>query len=199
MSLSALDGRTPVRGDLAVVNANALFLQTARLDLVAATVEHLSAELENPQQLRTLLGSDIPPSWPPGEYDHHAMAFFHARLTEGGSAVAGWYGWYAIRQATVDHPATLVASGGYFGPPSADGTVELGYSVVPEWRGHGYATELVNALSTRAFNVPEVRRILAEANVANAASIAVLERCGFRRVGAGHEPGYVRFQLDRRS
>ena len=39
----------------------------------------------------------------------------------------------------------LVAAGGYFGPP-AGGSVEIGYSVIPEARERGYATELVEAL-----------------------------------------------------
>ena len=125
------------------------------------------------------------------------FSYFHDRLTEGGGAVAVWYVWYAIRRPTDDEPAILVGCGGYFGPPLDDGTVEIGYSVVPEWRRHGFATELVHALTNRAFDVPGVRRILAEAAIENAASIGVLTRCGFRRMGTGREPHYDRFQLDR--
>jgi RimJ/RimL family protein N-acetyltransferase len=90
-----------------------------------------------------------------------------------------------------------VACGGYFGPPSADGSVEIGYSVVPECRRQGYATEVVQALVTRAFAVPGVSRILAEADRENVGSITVLMRSGFRRMGTGREPHYDRFQLDR--
>ena len=172
-------------------------MRTARLELVAARVEHLDAELEGADRLKNLLGAEVPPSWPPGEYDRHAVAYFRDRLSEGGEAVAVWYVWYAIMPAAAGSGATLVACGGYFGPPSPDGTVEVGYSVVPEWRRHGYATELVQALTKRAFDTPEVRRILAEADVDNVASIGVLARCGFRRMGTGREPHYDRFQLDR--
>ena len=172
-------------------------MRTARLDLVAARLEHLEAELQGPERLETLFEAEIPPSWPPGEYNLHAIAFFRDRLMKEGEAVADWYVWYAIRRATADNSAALVACGGYFGPPLADGTVEIGYSVVPEWRRHGYATELVRALTKRAFDVPDVRRILAESEVENAASIGVLTRCGFRRMGTGREPHYDRFQLDR--
>ncbi len=172
-------------------------LRTARLDLVAATIDHLAAELENPQRFADLIRAVVLPSWPPGEYDRHAISYFHDRLAEGCALAAGWYVWYAIRRTTADYPATLVAGGGYFGPPLPDGTVEIGYSVVPEWRRHGYATELVQALVQRAFDVPEVRRILAEAEVDNIASIGVLARCGFRRMGTGREPHYDRFQRDR--
>jgi [ribosomal protein S5]-alanine N-acetyltransferase len=172
-------------------------MRTPRLELVAARLEHLEAELDSLERFAERLGARVPPSWPPGEYDRFAASFFRDRLTEGGEEVAVWYVWYAIRPETRDHPATVVACGGYFGPPSADGTVEIGYSVVPECRCIGYATELVQALTMRAFAVPEVRRILAEADVDNAASIGVLMRCGFRRMGTGREPHYDRFQLDR--
>jgi ribosomal-protein-alanine N-acetyltransferase len=184
-------------GKVDTVSINNASLRTARLDLVAATIDHLAAELEDPQRFANLIGAVVLPSWPPGEYDRHAITYFHDRLAETGAAAAGWYVWYAIRRTTADCPATLVAGGGYFGPPLPDGTVEIGYSVVPEWRRQGYATELVQALIQRAFEEPRVRRILAEAEVANIASIGVLGRCGFRRMGTGREPHYDRYQCDR--
>src|SRR5262245_6647725 len=113
-------------------------IRTARLDLVATTLDHLRAELEAPANLGELLHAAVPPSWPPGLYDRDAMLFFQTQLTQGGAAAVGWYGWYAILRGTADHPATLVACAGYLGPPAADGVVEVGYSTSPEWRGHGY-------------------------------------------------------------
>jgi ribosomal-protein-alanine N-acetyltransferase len=179
------------------VTNDAFSMRTARLEMVAARLEHLDAELECPLRLKDLLGAEVLPSWPPGEYDRHAIRYFRDRIAEGGDAVVPWYVWYAIQRATAGCPATLVACGGYFGPPSPDGTVEIGYSVVPEWRRHGYATELVQALTKRSFDVMAVRRILAESEVENVASLRVLGRCGFRRMGTGREPHYDRFQLDR--
>jgi [ribosomal protein S5]-alanine N-acetyltransferase len=200
--------RTPVRqghsnagslflGKVEFVTSDPFYMRTARLELVAARLEHLDAELESAERLKNLLGAEVLPSWPPGEYDRFAVAYFRDRIAEGGEAVAAWYVWYAIQPATADIPATLVACGGYFGPPSADGTVEIGYSVVPECRRRGFATELVQALTKRAFEVLDVRRVLAEAQKENLASIGVLTRCGFRRMGSGREPHYDRFQLDR--
>jgi [ribosomal protein S5]-alanine N-acetyltransferase len=190
-------GHLSVFGKVEFVTIDGFSMRTARLELVAARPEHLEAELEGAERLKTLLDAEVPPSWPPGEYDRHAIAYFRDRLAEGGEAVVPWYVWYAIQPATAGDPATLVACGGYFGPPAPDGTVEIGYSVVPEWRRHGYATELVQALTKRAFDDLAVRRILAETTVENVASLAVLGRCGFRRMGTGREPHYDRFQLDR--
>lgn len=190
-------GRLTVFGKVEFVTIDPFLMRTARLVLVAARLEHLDAELEAPVRLKILLGAEVLPSWPPGEYDRHAIGYFRDRIAEGGEAVVPWYVWYAIQPATGGSPATLVACGGYFGPPLPDGTVEIGYSVVPERRRHGYATELVQALTKRAFDTPGVRRILAETTVENVASLGVLRRCGFRNMGTGREPHYDRFQLDR--
>jgi RimJ/RimL family protein N-acetyltransferase len=169
-------------------------VRTARLELVPTTLEHLEAELHAPERLAALLGAVVPTGWPPGQYDRDAMQFFHAMLTERGVAAVGWYGWYGIRRATDDHPATLVAGGGYFGPPTADGVVEMGYSVVPDHRRQGYATELVQALTAHALGFTDVRRVVANVHGENVASVTVLERCGFRRIGAGRDPGHFLYE-----
>lgn len=172
-------------------------MRTARLDIVAATVAHLRAELESRQRFAELLGAEVPASWPPGEYDRSAQEFFLDRLEQTGPAGVGWFGWYAIRRAEARARTTLVGGGGYFGPPGEDGTVEIGYSLVPEWTGHGYATELAGALVARAAAMPEVRRVIAHTDEKNAPSIRVLARCGFARMGAGKEPGSLRFEWSR--
>ncbi|MCC6558779.1 MAG: GNAT family N-acetyltransferase [Polyangiaceae bacterium] len=172
-------------------------IRTARLDLIVTTVEHLRAELDAPELLGGLLGAEVPAGWPPGLYDRDAMSFFLAQATERGEEAVGWYGWYAVRRAAGGEGALLVASGGYFGPPSADGTVEIGYSVVPEARGQGYATEVAGALTERALAWSGVERVVAEAHESNAGSVKVLSRCGFQRVGPGREAGHWRFERRR--
>jgi [ribosomal protein S5]-alanine N-acetyltransferase len=91
----------------------------------------------------------------------------------------------------------LVGSAGYLGPPVA-GSVEIGYSVIPEARNQGIATECVRALVERAFGVSQVLCVVAHTrDDTNVASTKVLLGCGFRRIGAGSESGLVRYQLDR--
>lgn len=173
-------------------------MTTERLDLVAATLAHLEAELESPRRLEAMLGAQAPEGWPPGEYDRPAIEFFRDRLAENPAA-EGWYGWYAIERAAGGEPNVLVGAGGYFGPPGADGVVEVGYSILPDFRGKGYATEIVRALVARAFETPGIARVIAHAFPSNAGSIKVLERAGFSAAGPGREPGTVLFVLDRPS
>lgn len=172
-------------------------LRSDRLTLVASSLEHVRTELESPSQLATLLGAEVSTSWPTGEYDRDAMEFFCARLEEGGEEVEGWYGWYALSPADSGSSRTLVGAGGYFGPPDTEGTVEVGYSVLPEWQRRGYAGEMVRMLVEHAFTFPRVDRVIAHTTKANPASISVLLRCGFRAEGAGREVGTLRFEYSR--
>ena len=159
------------------------------------TLTHLQVELDAPEQLTTLLDAKVSASWPPGEYDRDAMLFFRDCLEKGGEEVVGWYGWYAIRAADAQGPRALVGAGGYFGPATNDGTVEIGYSVLPEWRRRGYASELVQALVANAFTFAHVQRVIAHTTQTNIASLGVLRRCGFQAAGSGAEPGHLRFVL----
>ena len=172
-------------------------LRTARLDLIAATPEHLRVELESPTLLGEALGAAIPADWPPGVYDRDAMEFFRNRMLELGERSHGWFSWYAIRREEAGAPRMLVGAVGYLGPPSDDGSVEIGYSIASEARGQGYATEIIGALVGRALLDPAVRRVLAEAHESNTPSVRALERHGFTRVGPGRESGHARFERHR--
>jgi len=172
-------------------------LFTNRLDLVAATLDHIRAELEAPERLSSLLDALVEPSWPPGEYDRGAQEFFRDRMNEGGNAVIGWYVWYAIRREDPDGPAVLIGSGGYFGPPNEEGDVEIGFSVMPSREGKGYATEIAAALVENAFSDPRVRRVIAHTTPANAGSCNVLEKGGCRGGSEPDESGQILFEIKR--
>ena len=170
-----------------------LLTRTARLELLAATLDLIEAELAGPEALGALLGVPVPASWPPGEYDRDALEFFTSRLVAGGPAALGWYNWYAITRGADGRRESLVAGAGYLGPP-LDGVVEIGYSVVPEARGRGFATEIVQALAERALAVDGVHKVIAHTLVSNTTSQGVLKRSGFIAAGAGAEPQLLRFE-----
>lgn len=171
-----------------------LVVRTPRLDLVAATLDHLDAELCDPAALERLLKARVPPSWPPGEYDRSAQELFRDRLATGGPAAVGWLTWYAVTREASGRREALVAGAGFLGPP-AGGAVEIGFSVVPEARGLGFASEIARALVAHAFEHPEVHEILAHTSDENVPSTRVLLRCGFSRVGPGSEPGSVEYRV----
>ena len=170
-----------------------LIAHTPRLTLLAASRALLTAELHKPRYFPVLLGAAMPTDWPPGEYDEEASRYFLAQLTAGGRTAAGWYGWYAIRRATDLQPATLVGAGGFWGPPDAEGTAEIGYSIAADWRGQGLATELVAGLVQHAARTGQVRRLLAHTLPDNSVSQRVLQRNGFQLIGLSLE-NRVRFE-----
>jgi len=161
--------------------------------MVPATLELIRAELDHPGRLEELLGVRVPPTWPPGEYDRDAMEFFRSRLESDPLRYHGWLCWYVLTRAEAVTSASLVAGAGFLGPPE-DGAVEIGYSVVAEARGQGYATEIVAALVRHAFETGAVQRVVAETSAANAGSQRVLERNGFTAIGQGRDPGSVRYE-----
>ena len=168
-------------------------IDTARLRLIAAQTVHLRTELSEPAQLATLLDAEVPPSWPPGEYDRDAISYFLSQYELRGADAVGWYGWYAVLKPEAPRKAQLVGAGGYFGPPSADGTVEIGYSIVDEVRGQGYGTELATGAGRPRVAGQQVRRVIAHVAPDNVASHVVLKRAGFHFAGAGMS-GKLRFE-----
>jgi RimJ/RimL family protein N-acetyltransferase len=72
--------------------------------------------------------------------------------------------------------------------PTGEGMI--GYSMVPAWRGRGYATRAVRMLSAWALGPAGLARVVAGTDPANAASQRVLGGAGFTREGyqRGHLP-----------
>jgi RimJ/RimL family protein N-acetyltransferase len=85
--------------------------------------------------------------------------------------------------AVVGHGGAVVGHGGFHGPPDADGTVEVGYSVDPAYRRRGYAKAMLAALLERARAEPAVRVVRASISPDNVASLATIAGFGFVRVG----------------
>ncbi len=180
-------------------------LRTPRLLLIAGDLEHSLAELEDRAELARLLDAAVPPDWPPPLNDEESLRWFVRRHRETPGAT-GWLGWYFVLPgeggggpgADADAAgARLIGAGGFKGPPSPDGTVEVGYSIMAEFQGRGYGTEGIRALVRRAFEDPRVNRVIAETFPHMTPSILLLERIGFRREGEALEPGALRFEIAR--
>lgn len=170
---------------------------TNRLELVAATLNHLRAELDTPEQLGKLLNTQTGSGWPPGEYDREAQLFFKDKLEEGGADVIGWYGWYALLRGNMKIPSTLIGAGGYFGPPDVKGEVEIGFSVLPMWQRIGLATEMAIALVQNAYKDSRVKKVIAHTHPSNLASRKVLEKSGFVFTNLDEVSGNYRFESSR--
>jgi ribosomal-protein-alanine N-acetyltransferase len=85
----------------------------------------------------------------------------------------------------------VVGSIGFFGPPQPadDGVaeVEVGYGLVEDARGLGYATEALTAIVAAAEAAGA--RVRASVLPTNDASIRVLAKCGFTELRGSNEDG----------
>ena len=95
-----------------------------------------------------------------------------------------WYAIWMIELKDGTHIGELCFKG-----LSADGIAEIGYGISEEYQNNGYASEAVRAVLEWAFSHPEVIAIEAETKSENAASIRVLEKCGFALNGIIGEEG----------
>ncbi|HYM25491.1 MAG TPA: GNAT family N-acetyltransferase [Vicinamibacterales bacterium] len=161
-------------------------IRTPRLDLALAKEKQLRAELEGRAALAAALRCDVPDGWPPEFYDADAVNYSLNWLLKHPSD-AEWGFYYFLERISGARPV-LVGAGGFKGAPDADGLVELGYSIVPERRRRGYATEAVRGMLAFAFADARVRTVIGQTLPSLPGSIGVLEKAGFRFTGAGHDP-----------
>lgn len=143
-------------------------LKTQRLHL---QIEDLEAALERIEQLPEKLRKEVSPQWlarlkaaKPG--DPWVLGFNLIRLQDGK----------AIGQC------------GFKGPPNTQGEVEIAYAVDPDCQGQGFATEAASALTQFAMQDANVRTVLAHTLPEENASVRVLLKCGFEKLGEVVDP-----------
>jgi ribosomal-protein-alanine N-acetyltransferase len=170
---------------------------TQRLLLQAATIDLAQAELTSLKAFGALINSTIPSGWPTGEYDRSAQESFLERLRQGSDQVVGWYSWYAIH--TNGASRTLIGAGGFIGPPDDSGFVEIGFSILPDWYGRGFATEMAVELIAFAFEHDRVRGIIGNTTRSNVASCRVFSHLGFVETESDPNLEEVRFVLTKAS
>lgn len=109
----------------------------------------------------------------------------------GDKSIAQW----GLFQIILRETGEVIGDIGFHGPPDATGTVEIGYGIVEQYRGRGLAGESAAAICALAWSRPEVSRIIARTEEANAASAGVLRHAGFREDSVAE--GVRNFSLDR--
>ena len=175
---------------------NERIISTERLDLIAATAELSRIEREDTLEFSRRLGAHVAEDWPPPLNDAQSMNWTLRFLLENPDEV-GWATWYFVLRANDNTIRTAIGNGGFKGKPTLEGTVEVGYSLLEEYHGLGYATEAVRGLLTWAFDHPQVHRVIAETYLALTPSIRVLEKNGFVHIGRGSEEGIIRYEITR--
>ena len=164
---------------------NQLAMQTTRLELRPLPSAAARALPDDRETAARLLGVAMSPDWPqPDLLDVLPMQSAAPRSAERFGI------WVIIERET----KTVVGDIGFMGPPSEDDVVEIGYCVIPDRRGRGYASEAVQALVAWALRQPGVGSVIARCDVLNVPSIRILQRAGFAR--SGESDGQIRWRLE---
>lgn len=134
-------------------------IETARLCLTLATDEEMECaiEAEADAELKKAYGEMLH-----GAQEHPEMRELYAM-------------WFIKSKEEPD----IVIGDMCFKGLSKDGMVEIGYGVYPTYQNHGYATEAVMALVDWVIKREGVKSVTAEAEEDNAASLRILDKCGF--------------------
>ena len=111
----------------------------------------------------------------------------YSEMLEGCLSHPDQWDWYAIWMIELKDGAHIGEL--CFKGVSEEGVAEIGYGIVDDYQGCGYATEAVVALTKWALSQAGISRVEGEAEEDNVASIRVLEKCGFTRNGIIGEEG----------
>jgi [ribosomal protein S5]-alanine N-acetyltransferase len=144
-------------------SSNTMILETESLDLRLRTTDEVLAWVDS---LDAATRAEVSPDW-------------IARIASAPSTDAWTHGFEMIDRTSGE----AVGSCAFKGPPDSDGAVEIGYGVDEEYRGRGYAMESARAVVRHALASDDVRIVRAHMRPDGAASMRVLERCGFERIG----------------
>lgn len=141
------------------------------------TTERLNIEIASDEEMHKLVEEQV----------DEEMKAAYGEMLEGCLNHPDQREWYAVWFIRLKSGETV---GDYcFKGLLPDGSVEIGYGLLPEYWGKGYATEAVIAAVDWARKQPGVRQIEAETDPDNAASQRVLEKAGFIPNGINGEEG----------
>jgi [ribosomal protein S5]-alanine N-acetyltransferase len=157
-------------------------IATARLDLVLLTAVLEDLAEGRRERVADLIGAEIPEWWP----DEDDARFLRYRLLQAGRDPSA--GEWLVRAVVLRETRIVIGHAGFHGPPGVNalrdaGAVEVGYTIFPAYRGHGYASEAVEGLIRWAHGERGVRTFVASVGPGNEPSLAIVHKLGFEHVG----------------
>jgi ribosomal-protein-alanine N-acetyltransferase len=153
-----------------------VILSTPRLDLHPLPLPVLDALLAGDFETADAV-TPFPVEAHTFEDDEYVLGLRQTQLRNDPSELPWLY-----RAAVLRETGDVVGRCGFHARPDADGMVELGYRVQPQWRRQGLATELATGMLAWA-REQGARRCVASTVPDNLASQAVLAKLGFVRTG----------------
>lgn len=122
-----------------------------------------------------------------GSQTDESMKTAYREMLQGALDHPDLWEWYAVW--IIESKDGTKAGSLCFKGLSDGGSAEIGYGILQNCRGQGYATEAVCAAVSWALSQPGVICVEAETEPDNTASRRVLEKCGFVLTGTFGEEG----------
>jgi len=182
-------------------------IATPRLDLIAITPAFVLCEKEalaqpadrseSHHRFEKLLHANVPPEWPPQDWEPHVLDFLLKQMTDFPASI-GWARFVALREPG-SGKRTLVGTVGAVPPGtemshSLPGEIEVGYGILPAFQCQGLATEALAGMMQWVQAQADVRAFVAQTFPHLKPSIRVLEKSGFAWVGQGFEEETILFR-----
>jgi RimJ/RimL family protein N-acetyltransferase len=151
-------------------------LASARLTIYPLSLRHLGLLLKGMRFLEEALrlapsGCDL------GKDVHEAMEALYENACKHPAEYLWFTNWQLIERAR----NTAIGSVCFMGAPNEQGEVEIGYALNLDFRGQGYMSEAVCAVTDWALRQRGVSAVLAKTDKENIKSAGVLVRAGFAR------------------
>ncbi len=157
--------------------------ESERLELILMSPAFLEACHAN--DLKTaerLIGLTIPSEW------LAELPLMQLRLDQVRANPA--YQPWMLRAIGLRATGQMIGHIGFHAPPGAEylrelapGGVEFGYTIFPDFRRHGYASEAAVALMVWAHRTSQVTRFVTSVSPQNRPSLGLIRKLGFQQIG----------------
>jgi RimJ/RimL family protein N-acetyltransferase len=163
-------------------------IHSRRLDLIALSPDFLSASLRSDlESASRLINLEVSPEWLEAKW---LMEMRLIKMREN-PALEPWL----LRAIGLRETKRMIGFIGFHTLPGAEylnsyapDSVEFGYTVFPDYRGKGYASEAAQALMDWATREHQVMHFVVSISPTNQPSLRIAQKLGFRKVGSFTDP-----------
>lgn len=158
-------------------------LTTDRLQVITFEAAMIKAMLEEVDELEKMIGFAVPRDYPMDVYKQ----FFPYKIDRFSKQPEEnkWEGLIIASEIN-----TVIGDIGYKSGPNKEGEINLGYSILPNYQGKGFATEAAKGMVEWGLKQPGVEKVIATCSPDNPASIRVLQKAGLKQIREDGESIY---------
>ena len=159
-------------------------IHSPRLELISLSPDFLEACLRDDlESASRMIGLSLPPEW----LEMKWLMELRLKQIRANPALELW----VLRAIGLRETRTMIGHIGFHTLPGAEylksyapGSVEFGYSIFPDHRRMGYASEAAQALMDWAAREHHVTQFIVSISPANEPSLRLAKKFGFRKVGS---------------